>query len=137
MLRDRSPLIRYAPGVLAAFFAICVIGAFTKEGKERGELLFYAVMIAAVASPFVLRRHPRLQGAAMVFKFLVGFALCLAGVAGFVFSIVLFKAGSYGILGGMVFLPLSLGALVFGWTLMMLPAVPPPTAGAQNAPEGS
>lgn len=132
-LLERSALLRYAPGVLAGVFIACLIGAFTKTGSDRFELIFIAVVIAAVASPIVLRRHPRLQSAAMVFKFLVGIAMALAGLAAFVFSLMLFKAGSFGILVGMVLLPVGLTGLYMGVVMAFLPAVPSLPDEAENA----
>ena len=134
-LIERSSFFRYAPGVLAGVFIACLVGGFTKTGSDRFELLFIAVVIAAVASPIVLRRHPRLQSAAMVFKFLVGIGMALAGVAGLVFSVMLLKAGSFGILAGMVLFPVGLTGLYIGVVMAFLPSVSPPSDAAENATE--
>ncbi|MCP5057065.1 MAG: hypothetical protein GY937_10120 [bacterium] len=134
-LVERSSFFRYAPGVLAGVFIACLVGGFATTGSERFELLFIAVVIAAVASPIVLRRHPRLQSAAMVFRFLVGIGMALAGLAALVFSVMLFKAGSFGILAGMILFPVGLTGLYLGGVMAFLPAVPPLPDAVENDAE--
>ncbi len=118
----RTPIAIYGPKIAIALFVMSVLAAITKSGQDRwGWVLFVAISVAAVA-PFATRGRPRLQGAAMVFKFLVGAAIGLAGVAGCVVTVVLVKAGSYGLLAAMIVAPVSFGALVLGWSLAFVPS---------------
>jgi hypothetical protein len=59
---------------------------------------------------------------------LAGTALLLAAVGLLVAGLWLFAAGSFGILGGLVALPLSLGVGVWGWSLLGMALGPDPAA---------
>ena len=90
----------------------------TASGSDRVVWAALGLFVVALAVPILARKHPALRPWARGFQILCGLALLAAGLGLAGFGIVLFQAGSYGLLASFVVLPLSIAPLMFGWTLL-------------------
>lgn len=116
-LRRVGPL-RHGRLGLGGGFVLCLLGAFASHGTERFMLLTLALFVGGLGLPILVKGSPRLEGAAHVVRFLLGIVLLLAGLGLAAAGVVLFMAGSYGILASFVVVPLAILPLAFGWSLL-------------------